>query len=151
VLILDPLKDPAWRSIGADFLTHDAEKFMAACKINESCTLIVDEAGTFCGQYNKEAFWLATQSRHWGHKSYFLTQRANMVAKNIRDNCSELFAFRTSATDAKLLCEDFTYDELLGVVSLDRGECYHALRFGGVQKINVFVPQKPLDSGENVT
>lgn len=138
ILVLDPLLDPKWKETGADYVTSDPVEFITIAKKNKNCTLIIDEAGNYCGQYDKETWWLATQARHWGHQSIFIGQRANMIAKNIRDNCSVLFCFRISPSDAKLISDDFCFPELLEAPSLEQGQCFHAKRYGIPQKISVF-------------
>jgi hypothetical protein len=138
VLVLDPLLDPAWKESGADYITDNSDSFLKTCKDNKNCTLFIDEAGESCGQHDKKMYWLATQSRHWGHQANFIAQRANMVARNIRDNCSKLFAFKVSFEDSKLLENDFCYKELRDVTEYVSGECLYVTRFGVPQKINVF-------------
>lgn len=138
VLVLDPLLDPEWMKHGAQFLTDDPVEFLAIAKKNKSCHLFIDEAGNYCGQYAKETWWLATQARHWGHKSYFISQRANMVAKNIRDNCKDLFCFRISPSDAKLLADDFCFRDLENAPQLMQGEFFYAPRYGEIKKLSAF-------------
>jgi hypothetical protein len=138
VFILDPMLDPAWKENGADFVTKDPLQFLALAKKNKNCTLFIDEAGEYCGQYAKETWWLATQARHWGHQSIFISQRANMVARNIRDNCKHIYAFRVSYDDAKLLANDFTFDQFLECAELPQGTCIYASRYGEPIKFDVF-------------
>lgn len=139
VFVLDPLLDPAWREIGANVvITSNPQEFIVLAKSNKNCTLVIDEAGNFCGQYDKEAWWLATQARHWGHQSIFIGQRANMIAKNIRDNCGKLFCFRISPSDAKTLSDDFCFESILDAPNLQQGECFYCPRYGEVEKFNIF-------------
>jgi hypothetical protein len=144
VLVLDPLRDPEWQ---ADFITKDPLKYLDIVKKNKNCTLIVDEAGETCGQHDKEMRFLATQSRHWGHNAIFISQRANLVARTIRDNCATLFCFRVSDEDAKLLANDLVQPKLREANTLRQGEFFYAPRYGDVKKLSVF--EKPIDSGEN--
>ncbi len=127
VIALDPLRDPGWH---ADFVTDDAEKFLATVKASRRCAVFVDESGSTVGRYNPEMEWLATQGRHWGHRVYFLTQRGSQISPTIRDNCSELFLFRVSRKDAALWAEDFGFDELEQAASLPQYHFFHAKRFG---------------------
>lgn len=135
VLVYDPIRDPEWQ---ADFITDDMAEFLRLAKMNKNCTLFIDESSTACGQHDREAHWLATQARHWGHQSNFLAQRPNQVAKNIRDNCDKLFCFRISPSDAKLYADEWCYKEILDTPDLPQGECLFLPRFGTATKINVF-------------
>jgi hypothetical protein len=134
VMVLDPLLSD-WP---CDAKTNDPDNFLKIAKQNKNLTLIIDEAGEYCGQYAKQMWWLATQARHWGHKSIFLSQRATMVARNIRDNCSSLFCFRVSPADADTLADDFCFQGLKDAPALPQGVCFWAPRYGELKKINVF-------------
>lgn len=138
VFVLDPLLDPDWKEYGADFVTKDAALFLQQAKVHKNCTLLIDEAGEFCSNHDREMFWLATQSRHWGHQAIFMGQRANMIARNIRDNCSKIFCFRISPADAKLMVEDFCFKELIEAPELPQGVCIYAPRYGSPTRINIF-------------
>lgn len=139
VIVLDPLKDPDWFKNGVKHVTDSLQEFLVLAKKNKNLTLIIDEAGTFCGQYNSESWWLATQARHWGHQSIFISQRANMVAKNVRDNCSKLFCFKISHDDSKLLHNDFCCNEILETPSYMQGDFLYCPRFEKPEKLNIFV------------
>jgi hypothetical protein len=143
VLVLDPLLAPGWQ---ADYVTDDPQKFLAIVKKNKRCTLIIDEAGETCGQHEKDMRWLATQSRHEGHNSIFLSQRANLVARTIRDNCATLCCFRVSVDDAKLLANDLASTDLLQANMLQQGEFFYCQGLKPAQKLSLF--QKTVDSDE---
>ena len=73
-----------------------------------------------------------------------------MIGVNIRDNCSELFCFRVSPNDAKLLADSFCDDSLLSAHLLEKGEALHIKRFCKAQIINVFTGEvKPYLSKNN--
>lgn len=138
LLVLDPFLNPQWNNVGADVVTNDFAKFLHLAKNNLNCTLIIDEAGEYCDRHQKEAAWLATQSRHRGHKSIFITQHLKMVAPHIRGNCSKLFCFNVTPPNAKILYEEFGKAELLNAGTLHKGECFYVDRFEPVRKFNVF-------------
>lgn len=135
VLVYDPLKDPSW---GADFVTDDIRQLLKIARMNKSCTLIVDEAATACGNHDRDTHWLATQSRHWGHQSIFIAQRPSQIAVNIRDNCAKLFCFRISADDAKIYANEWCAPELLEAPTLPAGECFYVPRFGAATRMKIF-------------
>lgn len=135
VLVFDPIRDPTW---GADFVTDKMSEFLRIAKMNKNCTLFIDEAATACGNHDRESHWLATQARHWGHQSVFISQRPAQVAKNIRDNCSKLFCFRISPSDAKIYADEWCYQEILNAPDLPQGECLYLPRFGQATKMTVF-------------
>jgi hypothetical protein len=65
--------------------------------------------------------WLATNSRKWGHKAHFISQRATQLDKNIRTQCSSLFLFQQSVSDCKILSSEFNRD-FMGACDLKKGE-----------------------------
>jgi len=139
VLVFDPLGDPDWI---CDFQTKDFEEFLRVCKMNRSCFLFVDESSTSCGQHDKEALWLATMSRHWGHSSTFIAKRTPLISTTIRYQCGELFLFSCSLTDAKLLSDDWNKAELREAHNLGKGEYFRCSRFSPVTKHALFKEEK---------
>ena len=103
-IVLDPFYDD-W---DCDYKTVDSEEFLKVAKANTSCALFVDESGSTIGRGADAArmHWLATQARHWGHRTYFIMQRITQVEPLIRSQCSKYFVFRCSASDAKILIEE---------------------------------------------
>lgn len=141
VIVLDPINDPNWQ---ADAVFTDFDAFMNAAYQSRSCFLFIDEAGMNCSTWDLHAYWLATQARHWGHSSIFICQRAQQLAKTMRDQCSYLYLFNCSRTDAKLLSDEFNKPELINANTLPRGTCFYVPRFGNVSKLEVF-KTKPVD------
>ena len=92
-MVLDPILDK-W---AADVLTADPEYFMelAMHPETECCALFIDESGEMIGQYNTEMFTLATRSRHKGHNTHLITQRANSLNPTVRTQCAYLFLFNS--------------------------------------------------------
>ena len=92
----------------ADFCTADAEKFLWAAQHNTGAALFIDESGAAIGRGvdARRFHWCATQSRHWGHRCFFIVQRLTQIEPIIRSQCSTFYAFRGSANDAKILVDD---------------------------------------------
>lgn len=128
---LDPLND--WREY-VDYSTRDPEEFLRVVKQSERLAIFIDESGETIGRYNEQMTWLATRARHYGHRSHFMSQRAAQLSKTVRDQCSDLFVFRVSKGDAKVLAEEFTDDDLLAASTLGQYEYLHLNRFGKVQR-----------------
>lgn len=131
VAVLDPLADQRW---DADYVTADAGAFLATARASRSLMLFADESGHTIGQHNDELFWLATQARHWGHSTHFVVQRAQQLAKTVRDQCGALFLFNCSFTDAKLLADEWNRPPLREAHTLTKGEYFHAQRFGDLRR-----------------
>lgn len=122
-LILDPDRRREWEiEEGVDFITDDPEKFLTVCKENKSCAIFADESGQMIGRYSKEMAWLATNSRKWGHKAHFITQRATQLDPTIRSQCSSCFIFQQSLMDCKILSQEFNRPALMGACDLKKGE-----------------------------
>jgi hypothetical protein len=141
VIVLDPLNDPGWP---CDWQTSDADEFMAVVKSNTGCLVVVDEAGESMGygSLDKERHWLATRARHYGHTSLFLAQRAQMVARTVRDQCGVAYLFRMGHDDGKILASDFGYQELKNINDLGQFEYFKVGRFSGLERYRIDVRQK---------
>lgn len=140
ILVLDEFLDPAWQ---ADWITDDPQKFMRVAFLNRSCALFVDEGSETIGRYAGTMKKLATQARHWGHCSHFITQAAVDIDKTIRRNCSAIFLFNTGLEDCKELRKNFVCDTLLDGPTLRQGEYIYFARFGQPVRGNIF-EGKPL-------
>lgn len=119
VLVLDPDKRKNWN---ADFITDDPDLFVETCKLNQGCALFIDEGSVTIGRYAGSSQWLATNARKWGHKAHFITQRAQQIDPNVRNQCTTIFLFKQSVDDAKILSKDFVAPSLLDACSLKKGE-----------------------------
>ncbi len=127
VLILDPNNDPLWPTgprvrklsgAGAPL------RFLKLAKASIRCALFIDEIGESIGRGSQaaELKWLSTRCRHWGHRTYFVGQRAVLVEPTIRCQCTTGYVFRQSVDDAKALAKDFADEGMLAASRLQRGE-----------------------------
>lgn len=133
VVVLDPDLRQEWgvpnlndikkgEAITVGVMTDDPEKFLEICKTNQSCALFIDESGQTIGRYAGQMQWVATNSRKWGHKAHFITQRATQLDPTIRAQCTSIFLFKQSVDDAKILSREFVAPELMGASNLKTGE-----------------------------
>lgn len=136
-IVLDPFFDE-WE---CDFKTTNSDEFLRVAKNNTSCALFVDESGSTIGRGADAArmHWLATQARHWGHRTYFIMQRITQVEPLIRSQCGEFFVFRCSMSDAKILTEETGDDIFLRVPELPRFCFVHKKPFetAKIQKLSL--------------
>ena len=119
IFVLDPDMRKDWN---ADYLTDDPEKFLQVCKLNQSAALFIDESGQTIGRYAGPMQWVATNSRKWGHKAHFISQRATQLDVLMRTQCSNLFLFKQSVNDSKILAAEFVCPELMQACNLKKGE-----------------------------
>jgi hypothetical protein len=132
-LILDPDRRREWEIVdGIDFITDDPILFLEVCKANKKCAIFVDEAGRMLGRYPKELEWLATESRKFGHRAYFITQRASQLNKTIRTQCSNIFLFQQAPSDCRVLSDEFNRDALMGACNLKKGEYLAKISVDGI-------------------
>jgi len=136
VLVLDGMGDPEWLEV-SDYYTTDLYDFIAMAQKSRSCFLFIDEAGTYCGLHDNDSFWLATQARHWGHSTYFISQRATQIAPTVRYQCDRLFLFKCAKTDSKVLADEFSEPMLLQANQLQKLEFYRAGNFMECKKQNL--------------
>jgi len=137
VIVLDPLLDPRWQ---ADYITDNRFEFLKVVQHPDTkgCAIFIDESGESVGQYNDEMFWLATRARHYGHNSHFISQRPQMLSPTVRGQCSYLYLFNVSSTDAKILADDWNKPELRDAATLAKGEYFYCGRFDPVSRHRVF-------------
>jgi len=126
-VILDAFNDPNWKLPGCStpvvFFTNPDE-FMAFVfnpKKCLQCALFIDEAGL---SLNKTDIFtpLTSVSRHLGHVTHIIAQRAQQVSLTVRTQCKTLLCFQIAPKDAKSYAEDFNSDELLDAPNLKPGE-----------------------------
>lgn len=127
VLVLDVLGDD-W---DCHFQTNSPSKFLAVAKANTGCALFIDESSVSIGRgvEARQMHWLATMSRHWGHKAFFILQRINQIEPIIRSQCTEYFCFRGSASDSKILLEETGEECFLQVPKLAQFHFIHKKPF----------------------
>jgi GTPase SAR1 family protein len=131
-------QDSEWE---ADLITDDADLFYKEVLNHTGCNVVIDEAGSFVKRMSEKGKSLtdfATRGRHFGHRCWFLVQRANMIDINARTNCNNLIAFQTSHYDAKLLHQDFVDDLILTTPTMKPGECVVKLHSTNAYTMNVF-------------
>lgn len=136
VLVLDGMHDPGWREV-SDFYTTDLHEFLEVAYKSRSCFLFIDEAGNFCGLHDTDSYWLSTQARHWGHSTFFITQRATQIAPTVRYQCDRLCLFRCAKTDSKVLADEFNEPILVTANTLKKLEFFRAGNFEECKKQNL--------------
>lgn len=127
VIVLDPLKDPAWQ---ADFITDNQEEFLDVFWRSRSCAAFLDEGGESVGRYDLAMQKTATRGRHCGHSCHYIAQKATQLAPIVRDQCSYLYLYTSGLTSCKMLAEEFNKPELLNATQLKRFSYYFVSRFG---------------------
>jgi DNA helicase HerA-like ATPase len=135
IIVLDPFLDPAWN---ADFITSDKDKFLSTVWNSRQCAVFVDEAGDMVGKYDTVMNELATRGRHWGHKCYFITQRAKQLSTTVRAQCSELVIFKQSQNDTKDLANEFVDNTINEAHTLSKGQFIYVRDGHETIKLNVF-------------
>jgi hypothetical protein len=139
-LIWLPRMDEKWKTeVRAQFMTYDGQKFLEVAKKNTKKILVVEDAANQIGRYARDFGWLATDSRHNGHLALFGTQRLTGLDPIIRDNCSYIYGFTCSYSNAKILASDFVCDEFLKCPNLPLGSyIYLDLMTGKVTQDKLF-------------
>ena len=126
-IVLDPMHDPEWQ---ADFKTHSPDVFLRMLWQSRRCMAFIDEAGKHAGRFDDLMEETATESRHWGHSMFYLSQRGAMLSPTIRGQCKHLFLFAMAADDTKELARNFNCPQLKEANILQPGEYFHVTRFG---------------------
>ena len=133
--VLDPFLDPYWN---ADYITSHPDDFLATIWNSKNLAVFVDEGGKMIGKYNTIMDELATQGRHWGHKCYFISQRAKQLSTTVRTQCTDLVIFKQSLNDTKDLADEFVEPMINQAHTLNLGECIYVRHGKTPIKLNVF-------------
>lgn len=136
--VLDPLRDPEWAT---EKQFHEPAEFLAFVKANRSFVLFVDEGGQSIGRYNKEMEWLATQSRHFGHSCFFISQGVTQLPPIIRQQCSKFYVFACGESNSKLIAEECNEPLLKSVTRLQPGEFFEVSRFKKTTRNRIVFPK----------
>lgn len=108
--------------------TDSAGAVVEALQANRNCDVFIDEGGETMRRDPCYQF-LATRARQYGHRVFFIAQRANQLLPVIRKNCTAVYCFRQCASDARLLSDDFAVD-FSQASSLGKGEYLQYLGLG---------------------
>lgn len=95
-----------------DYWTDDPVEFQRVAMYNEQCFLFIDEGGESLNKWAKETEWFGTQSRQWGHRLVFVTQRLAQMNATIRGQCGAIVTFNVHDIDAKKAAETFNDPDL---------------------------------------
>ena len=136
VLVCDPTSDPGWP---ADFVTRDQAKFLRAYWASTSCAAFFDEGSRSVGKYNLETEDTATLGRHRGHINHYIVQRVTQIPPIVRDQCTEIFLFRSSRKDGEMLADEWAIDELALCAELPMLHYIHAKRDGTWQRKSLLI------------
>lgn len=119
IIVFDPMLDP--RFSFADVHTSDKDEFLRAFFNSRSCRVFIDECVEVASNSDKDIITTATRGRHYGHQCFYISQRFTSIARNIRSQCSQVFAFKQHSSDADLIVKEYASPELKGCAMLPRG------------------------------
>lgn len=134
VVVLDPMTDPGWNETASDKFASftDPIKFLSFIRDPDQClqcALFIDEAGMSLDKFADEFTWITCQGRHHGHRAHLIAQRAEMISKTIRSQCSTLYVFNVNPDDAKTYARDFNNPTILEAPNLPQGHYIKIERF----------------------
>ncbi len=134
-VILDPLGDH-W---GDNSVTVDSiEQMIEYAKTpgNENKLLVIDESAMTFDRYDPKQFWVAKVSRHMLHSSIFIGQNLTDVPRGVRTQCTQVFVFASSRSDARDLADEYDDDLLLTITKLPK---FHFIRIHNRKAMRGFV------------
>ena len=135
MLVCDPVQDPGWN---ADFVTRDQAAFLREYWAARECAVFFDEGSRSVGKYNIDTEDTATLGRHRGHINHYIVQRVTQIPPIIRDQCTEIFLFRSSRKDGEMLADEWAIDELATCAELPLLSYIHAKRDGTFKRGSLF-------------
>lgn len=97
------------------YVLNSFEAFAKVFWLSRGCLCIIDEAGdVYKGEHDTEARRMLTRGRHLDpstggglHTVVIIAQRQALINKSARLQCSALFTFSATLSDAKSLSEDW--------------------------------------------
>ncbi len=137
-VILDPLGDH-W---GDNSVTVDSiEQMIEYAKTpgNENKLLVIDESAMTFDRYDPKQFWVAKVSRHMLHSSIFIGQNLTDVPRGVRTQCTQVFVFASSRSDARDLADEYDDDLLLTITKLPK---FHFVRIHNRKAMRGFIDIK---------
>lgn len=142
VIVLDPYRSKGWGQ-KVNF-ADDAYKLIDQLKATRSQFFFIDESSITLEKYDRSLYWLATNSRHYGHSGFFIAQRATQIHGDIRYQCSHAIVFKASFVDAKTLTEQFASD-IMPATALKQFEFLSVNTFGLYNKGIVDIKNKKIN------
>lgn len=124
------VKPDDFGTIGAGFETNDDAVFTTEIirrfnlDKNKRRFLIIDEAHEFFSRKQCQYLWIGSRGRHYGLNIIGITQRGASIHPTFRSQCSVLYLFQCSLTDAKFLSDEYGNPALLDAPRLERGKFY---------------------------
>lgn len=98
---------------GADIEFDDPDRFeeylskKAESNSSEPIFVIVDEAHEMFPTHGRERNWIATKGRHFGFNIIAITQRGAQVSPTLRSQCTRIYLFPCSLTDARFMADEY--------------------------------------------
>jgi energy-coupling factor transporter ATP-binding protein EcfA2 len=138
VLVLTPFpQDPEWTSFAA-VVTDNPESFVETVFANTNCVVVIDESAEMAGRYDKITPKLATRGRHNGHLCIFIGQLFMDINKAIRNNCYNIFIFKTALDECTNINRVFIDPAVFDAPNLKKGECIALLDDAPALRFNAF-------------
>ena len=135
-IVLDPMHDPRWQ---CSFKTAEPDLFFQVYNDSTRCAAFFDEAGDLCKDYPTEMIRTATKGRHRGHRNHYIAQRATLINRTIRDQCTELFLFNSALEDCKIHAAEWNAPDIRDHGPfLAQGEYFYKQRLGILQRGKLF-------------
>ena len=76
-------------------------------------------------KFDREQAWLTKSSRHLGHQAVIIGHNLTDISKAIRTQCTQIYIFGCSRTDARDLIDEFDEDSIAECTKL---EVFHFCR-----------------------
>lgn len=143
VAVVDPYASQKWGNVK---FVDTAEELVAFLRENKSYYFFIDESSMMLDRYDTTLYWLATNSRHYGHSGFFICQRVQQIHPNIRQQCVKAVIFKTAKSDSKTLGEDYAAEIVEEAASLKQFEFIKVSGFGEHIKGRVDVVKRKIES-----
>ncbi|RRJ96731.1 hypothetical protein Ga0100231_023390 [Opitutaceae bacterium TAV4] len=117
VLVLHMDIEP-WPLACHSWQTDDPAEFLRMFWAARNCACFMELADAEVDKYDLGFHRCFTKGRHFGHRCFFVSQRAAQVHPAIRENCTSLALFSVQADPAKLWSKEFNDPVLLKAASL---------------------------------
>lgn len=107
-----------WPAECHSWQSSDPAEFLRMFWASRGCAVFLEMADAEVNKWDVGFHRCFTKGRHFGHRCFFVSQRAAQVHPAIRENCSSLALFSVQAAPARLWSQEFNDNTLLQAASL---------------------------------
>lgn len=122
--------DTNGNEFACSFRTNSMARLLDVAKRSWNALIVIDDAQKVLTNQAaaKEWEWFVTESRHRGHQTMILAQRATCIPPLYRENMRYLYLYAVNPDTAEVWAEEFGDPSLVKAAGLSPHDCYYKTR-----------------------